>query len=245
MCGLIFERWARQSEFSSSAEKEAGGDEWMLQDHGPRMVQYAKELFFHIPTRYDPAAFFARAVVFLLFILWGGYFLAMPTASPQVFESFLHGVHLAFHEAGHLIFHPFGELIMFMGGGIAQSLMPLIVMGVMLIQSRDTFGASIALWWLGHSLLDTAPYIGDARVMELMLLGGGTGWETGGHDWNNALGMMGMLSYDRTFAALVWYAGVVAIVASWLWGGYLLWLMYRSRHGGAEMEEGFGFSDQD
>ncbi|MEE2638361.1 MAG: hypothetical protein VYE68_14155 [Acidobacteriota bacterium] len=48
--------------------------------------------------------------------------------------------------------------------------------------SQDPFGASVAAWWAGENLLDVAPYIADARVLDLVSLGGFTGREVEGHD---------------------------------------------------------------
>lgn len=36
---------------------------------------------------------------------------------------------------------------------------------------------------MGQSLTDVAPYINDARALQLVLLGGRTGAEVEGHDW--------------------------------------------------------------
>jgi len=45
--------------------------------------------------------------------------------------------------------------------------------------------------------MDMAPYIADARALELVLLGGYTGAEVEGHDWEYLLGATGLLEYDR------------------------------------------------
>jgi hypothetical protein len=146
-------------------------------------------------------------------------------------ESFLHLVNLPFHEAGHLIFSPFGRFMMILGGSLGQVLMPLICLGTFLIKSRDPFGASVALWWTAESIMDVAPYINDARDMELILLGGVTGKETDGHDWNNLLTMTGLLNWDHRLAHLAYGIGILLMLASFAWGGRLLVLHYaRSRY---------------
>ena len=53
--------------------------------------------------------------------------------------------------------------------------LPLVAGVALLRTNRDAFGASLALWWFGQSMMDCAPYIGDARALQLPLLGGGTG----------------------------------------------------------------------
>ena len=57
------------------------------------------------------------------------------------------------------------------------------------MKTRDDFGASVALWWAAENVMDVAPYVKDARAMGLILLGGVTGKEAEGHDWNNLLTM--------------------------------------------------------
>jgi len=32
---------------------------------------------------------------------------------------------------------------------------------------RDRFGAAVAVWWAGQNLVDLAPYINDARALQL------------------------------------------------------------------------------
>lgn len=77
--------------------------------------------------------------------------------------SFLHGVNLVFHEAGHILLLPFGPLLTALSGNLTQIAIPLLCL-VALARHGDRFGASVALWWTGESLLDLAPYIADARA---------------------------------------------------------------------------------
>jgi hypothetical protein len=75
--------------------------------------------------------------------------------------------------------------------------------------------------------MDVAPYINDARALDLMLLGGVTGKETDGHDWENILGMLGWLEYDHRLAQLSHNVGILVMLTSLAWGGFLLWKHYR------------------
>ena len=70
--------------------------------------------------------------------------------------------------------------------------------------------------------MDVAPYINDARALNLMLLGGVTGKETDGHDWENILSMLGWLQYDHRIAQLSYNLGIVLMLASFAWGAVLL-----------------------
>ncbi|HEY7533394.1 MAG TPA: hypothetical protein VH681_11530, partial [Nitrospiraceae bacterium] len=142
-------------------------------------------------------------------------------------ESFLHLINLPFHEAGHLLFMPFGRFMMFLGGSLGQILMPIVCLATFLIKTRDSFGASVALWWTAENFMDVAPYINDARTLDLLLLGGVTGKETDGHDWENILGMLGWLPYDHRLAHLSYNLGTLLMLAAVLWGGVLLFRHYR------------------
>jgi hypothetical protein len=58
-------------------------------------------------------------------------------------------------------------------------------------------------------------------------LGGVTGKETDGHDWENILSMLGWLQYDHRIAHLCYNVGILLMVVSFLWGGLLLFRQYR------------------
>ena len=106
--------------------------------------------------------------------------------------------------------------------------MPLICTVVFLLQTRDTFAASVGLWWFGENFLDLAPYIGDARAGVLPLLGGNTGHASpyGFHDWEFLLTETGLLRYDQAIARLSHGIGSVIMLLAVAWGGYVLWKTY-------------------
>ena len=139
-------------------------------------------------------------------------------------NSFLHLVNLPFHEVGHIVFRPFGAFITSLGGTLGQLLMPALCMGVLLVKTRDPFGASVALWWVGENFLDIAPYINDARAGQLPLLGGNFGHSApyGFHDWEYLLTESGLLQYDHVLAKAVFVMGSAIMLLSLLWGGLLL-----------------------
>lgn len=143
-------------------------------------------------------------------------------------ESFMHRINLVFHEAGHVLFRPFGWFMTILGGTLGQLLMPAGVMLAFLIK-RNTFGATVCLWWLGQSFMDCAPYIDDALDQKLMLLlAGHMGADApGNHDWNNMLGELNMLERHREFANLADTTGVVLMLLAFAWGGILLWHQFR------------------
>ncbi len=154
-------------------------------------------------------------------VVVGGY--------PEISESFMHRVNLVFHEAGHVIFMPFGRFLSILGGTLGQWLIPFIVLCSFVLKSRDIFGATIGLWWLGQSTMDAAPYINDARAGQLILLGGVTGRDQPGyHDWENILRDLGWLQYDHTIAGIVNTVGAGLMIMSFIWGACVLYLQYRN-----------------
>ncbi|WP_447986537.1 hypothetical protein [Nitrospira sp. Nam74] len=157
----------------------------------------------------------------------GSKFLSTPMESNYVGQSFMHLINLPFHEAGHVIFSPMGRFIQVLGGSLGQLLMPLICLGALLIQNRDAFGASVGLWWFAESLMDLAPYVNDARALDLVLLGGVTGKEVEDyHDWEQILSTLGWLQYDHTLAHVTYALGSILMILAFLWGGYVLYLQF-------------------
>lgn len=171
-----------------------------------------------------------RAMVWIGLLIWGWRLATASIASNAVGDSFLHLVNLPFHEAGHIFFSPLGRFLQVLGGSLGQLLVPAICAGAFLIQHRNPFGASVALWWLGESLLDLAPYINDARALDLMLLGGVTGKDVEDyHDWEYILRTLGLLPYDHALAACAHAAGAVTMAAALIWGAWLLRAQWRAQ----------------
>ena len=138
---------------------------------------------------------------------------------------FFHNVNLPFHEFGHIIFSIFGnDLLTSMGGTLFQILMPLVCMFVFILQNRDPFAASVALWWVGENFVDIAPYIADARAGVLPLLGGNTGQTApyGFHDWEFILGELGISYLDTTISYFSQFFGIGIMILSVTWGLFIL-----------------------
>jgi hypothetical protein len=94
------------------------------------------------------------------------------------------------------------------------------VCGVAFWRHGDRFGASVALWWAGQNFVDLAPYINDARDLQLVLLGGHTGQEVEGHDWEYLLQATGLSTWDHTLARLAHLYGILVMLAALAWGAY-------------------------
>ena len=117
--------------------------------------------------------------------------------SDDAMDSFLHLPDLVFHEAGHIIFSPFGRFMTVLGGSLMQVLVPVdrrhrIRAAGGSVQRRDLRHGGP-----GQNLVDLAPYIADARALQLILLGGHTGAEVEGHDWEFILTQLGVTHLDH------------------------------------------------
>jgi hypothetical protein len=219
-CGIVFEKYRKLQSSTSNSNI------LLLQNTGNPV----KKLLFYVEPEINPIYFGGRILIFLLFFIWGWKFILAPMESNYTGNSFWHLVNLPFHEAGHIVFRPFGEFITSLGGTLGQLLMPLICFFVFILKSKDTFAASIALWWFGENFMDLAPYINDARELELMLLGGNTGHTSpyGFHDWEYILTESGWLHYDHALAHFAYNLGAVLMLISFIWGGCLLLKQYRN-----------------
>jgi hypothetical protein len=170
----------------------------------------------------------ARAAVVGRAILWvilAWLFLRFAThsiASNYAGHSFLHLVNLVFHEAGHVLFAVFPRFLTVLGGSATQLLVPMAVL-IAFWRRRDFFAASVGLWWAGQNLVDLAPYINDARALQLVLLGGRTGAEVEGHDWEYLLTALGLLERDVALGRGAFFLGALLMGASLAWGAAVLW----------------------
>lgn len=170
----------------------------------------------------------ARAVTLALFTLWTLWIWKDSSVRDgETGSPFLHLVLLPFHEAGHYaIFRWFGPFIMTLGGTLGQHLMPIVCGYALLFKRRDVFGAALCLWLLGFSTLDMAVYMYDAFDPKMPLLGGGTGAESDGHDWQNLFGDTGLLRHARGIGMFFGVVGRAMMAAGLGWAGYVL---HRSR----------------
>jgi len=162
----------------------------------------------------------ARVAVLVGLVVWTWQFARAPMGV-AVAQSMLHMPNLVFHEAGHVLFGFFGRFMTVLGGSLFQFALPLALAGVFLKQ-HDQFGAVVCTWWAGQNLLDLAPYIADARALQLVLLGGKTGAEVEGHDWEYLLGQMGWLRFDRALGLGAHRLGLAIMAGALIWGAVYL-----------------------
>jgi hypothetical protein len=213
-CGIAYQKFLDRQQATSAPVE-------VVAIVPPRALLKARLM--EMPPRVSAAALAARAGAWCAFALWAVWFTLQGINYETVNNSFLHAVILPFHEFGHLLFMPFGRFMSILGGSLFQVLMPLGLMAAFIVKQRDAFGASVMLWWCGQSLVDLAPYIGDA-VDRGMPLVGGAGVDS--HDWGNLLTMMGLLNHTQGLARLCFTLGVLVMLAALAWGGRLLRMQY-------------------
>jgi hypothetical protein len=231
-CGIVFNKYYAHKEsllkydqsVTSSIQEDTAKNR-----PAPYTINLIKELFLHVKPEINPFYFGGRVLFFLIIVIWGWKFIFTPLESNYTGKSFMHMINLPFHEAGHILFRPFGEFLSVLGGSMGQLLIPLTCFMTFIIKSRDTFAATISIWWLGESFMDLAPYINDARALRLILLGGVTGRDVPGyHDWEYILTRLGWLEYDHTLAGIAYATGILLMLLSFIWGGYLLYKQYKN-----------------
>jgi hypothetical protein len=158
-----------------------------------------------------------RAILWLVLAWFTFRFATHSIASNFAGSSFLHLPNLVFHEAGHILFGFFPRFLTVLGGSATQVLVPVVCL-VAFWRRGDWFATSVALWWAGQNFVDLAPYINDARDLQLVLLGGRTGQEVEGHDWEYLLQATGLSSWDHALARLAHLYGLAVMLATLIWG---------------------------
>lgn len=135
------------------------------------------------------------------------------------------GITLAFHEMGHLLFAWAPHFIYALMGSGMQVLIPVVVM-VLFRRQDDYFGIAVGGFWLSFSLFELARYVGDARAMDLPLVGFSSDPE---HDWHYLLGALRMLPADHFFAFLIRVAAFAIGAGSIAFAAWLLNEMRKPR----------------
>ncbi|HEU4684543.1 MAG TPA: hypothetical protein VFS39_08600 [Nitrospira sp.] len=218
-CGIVFSKYR-----PGTPPRLAAG---RVSPRPSRWRTLAREWLIESDQANDGATLAGRALVLALLGWWGTTLMTASIESNAAGESFLHLINLPFHEAGHVLFMPFGRFLMLLGGSLGQILMPVVCLLTFVIKTKDPFGAAVALWWTGENFLDLAPYINDARSLDLPLLGGVTGKETDAHDWEQILATLGWLQYDHRLAHLSSSLGTLLMLAAIAWGSLLLFRHFR------------------
>lgn len=232
-CGVIFAKLTAEDYADSPGDAdlpahEATVTQKLREAQITNVAGLFKELLFHIEPEENRLIFGGRVVAYAVFLVWGIRFIITSLNGEYLMNSFMHSINLPFHEAGHILFSIFGGLVTVLGGSFLQLLIPAVCAGAFIIY-RNQFAASIALWWLAQNFMDLAPYIDDARTLDLPLLGGITGSDDPDfHDWHTILGSLGWLRYDHALARTSFGIGIALMILSLVWGGYILLRQYRT-----------------
>ncbi len=237
-CGLIFSKYL-QAQQGRPARASVPVPEPGAEPAPDRPALLGRLLY--VPARVDSIGFYGRCAAFLFFFVWGWRLYAMDVGDADIMGSHMHLIVLPIHEAGHILFIPFGRFMTVLGGSLLQVLLPLVLMVSFVFgfggSRRDNFAASLMLWWAAMAIIDVAPYIWDAFDPKMMLLGGKTGAESDGHDWQNILGDLGLLKRAHLIAGIAHKLGLVVMLAAYTWGAALLYLQLRNRDSDAIDED--------
>ncbi len=193
-------------------------------------VSWRASDFFFPERKRDPLwSLVLRALLLIAVAAYGWRFfrMSMMELTDTMSSTKLHLVHLVIHEAGHVIFSWFGDFMHVLGGSLLQVLMPFIWFVAARFWGKDAFAGALCLWLMGQSLIDVAPYINDARSLQLQLLSGGTGREVEGHDWEYLLTAMNLLHKDVYISRWVATTGRWIMALSLAWAAAVLFVQYQ------------------
>ena len=216
-CGLIFDKWLKKRYRADASTDKAA-------QYSPLVRRFSqlKAKLLYIPDDISRARFYLYSIIFVLFFIWGVMFIFADHYSSELNHSFMHTINLVFHEAGHIIFRLFGHFMTILGGSLLQLIVPMVFLIAFVIK-KDTFAASIMLWWFAQSMMDLVAYIDDAQRQEMWLLGGVQGKDIPGiHDWNNILTQLGMLDATHGLAVFTSWMAIFLMLVSFYWGFVLL-----------------------
>jgi len=136
-------------------------------------------------------------------------------------SSYFSGINLGIHEIGHVVLCRGDlEMLCILAGTIFQILAPVISLLIFLFR-REFFGIPFCGIWIASNLYEISVYMADATKMELPLVSVGGG--DVGHDWNIALGKMGLLPYDSVLARTIEYFGFLFAVVSLVLCAYMIY----------------------
>lgn len=232
-CGIVFAKYARyHQEPAAEPPKQAEDVEEAVTDE-PTVPWYLrlKDRLMELPEQPDKTVLMAQALVLAVMVLWGIRLISYKVITAEINYSFLHNVDLPIHEFGHVLFRPFGQWMTYLGGSLFQCLLPALIGVAFIWKQRNPFGAAFCLWWTGENLVDVAPYIYDAKLMAMPLVGE---WNDEvaemhvlRHDWHNILEPLGLVDAGPHIGVAVHTLGAGIMALACLWGGRWLWQAWK------------------
>jgi hypothetical protein len=233
-CGIVFAKYARHHQAvvaPAQPLEEAAGIETEESPPDPWYLRLYDRLM-ELPETPDPSRLAGQALVLLVMVVWGVVLIRDRVMTAEIMNSFFHEVDLPIHEFGHVLFRPFGEWMMYLGGSLFQCLLPALIGAGFIWKMRNPFGAAFCLWWTAENVLDVAPYIYDAKLMALPLVGE---WNDEvaemhvlRHDWHNILLPFHAVDSAWTLGNLAHFLGAALMVLSWAWAGTWLWKSWQA-----------------
>jgi hypothetical protein len=181
----------------------------------------------HVPAHVSNVNWYARCATLAVFALYTVViFHDTNIAYGDLGGVFLAKAILPWHEAGHVIFRLFGQFMAILGGTLGQHLFPIVLGVALLVKRRDPFGASLAFWLLGYSMIYTGWYMHDAGDPQAMMVSGVSSAESDGHDFVNIFSAMGAwwLLHAIGIGIFVGRLGEIMMCAGLGWGVYMVWL---------------------
>lgn len=229
-CGIVFAKYAKYHAPAvqpAAAVAPVAETEEVVQDEESPWYLRSWDRLMELPEHPEPATLGAQALVLAVMVIWGVQLMAAKLMTAEIMYSFWHEVDLPIHEFGHVLFRPFGQWMMYLGGSLFQCLLPALIGAGFIWKMRNPFGAAFCLWWTAENVLDVAPYIYDAKLMALPLVGE---WNDEvadmhvlRHDWHNILLPFHAVDSAWTLGSVAHFIGAALMVLSWAWAGTWLW----------------------
>ncbi len=232
-CGIVFAKYAHYHPEPAAVPAKDAVDVDEVTTDSSEVPWYLrlKDRLMEMPEQPDKTVLLAQALVLAVMVLWGIRLVSYKVMTAEIMGSFLHTADLPIHEFGHVLFRPFGQWMMYLGGSLFQCLLPFLVGVAFIWKQRNPFGAAFCLWWTGENVLDVAPYIYDAKLMALPLVGE---WNDAvaemhvlRHDWHNILGPLDLVDAAPAIGTGAHALGAAIMVLACLWGGRWLWLAWK------------------
>ena len=218
-CGIVL------AKFSATAVPEAAPRD-PADDELPKANFFARWLL-HVPPEVSKVNWYGRIVLLVLFSLYTvKIFRETNIFYGDLGGGFLAKVLLPWHEAGHVFFRPFGNFMTSLGGTIMQHMFPVVLGVALLYKRRDSFGAALAFWLLGYSMIYTGWYMHDAGDPQAMMVSGKSSAEDDGHDFVNVFSDMGgwWILNATKIGIFVGRMGEAMMCVGLAWAAFLAWL---------------------
>ena len=181
----------------------------------------------HVPAEVSTVNWYARCATIAVFTLYTfKIFHDTDISYGDIGGIFLMKAILPWHEAGHVVFRVFGQFMTILGGTLGQHLFPIVLGMALLVKRRDPFGAALAFWLLGYSMIYTGWYMHDAGDPQAMMISGLSSADSDGHDFVNIFSALGgwWLLHAIGIGIFVGRIGEAMMCAGLGWGIYMVWL---------------------